>query len=345
MGRTALFLVLGLGMAMAYVGMQIFRSQETATATQYAYMKYMNARNLSRSAVHAALRVFDRAQTPATGVATQFNTGSFQLDSLWTSANQDTLKMVTRGTYAESTYVMRVRLYRTTRPFPTVGAAIGIRAEPVSFNLSGHASVDGRAYDTTGTVLLTDTTLYKPGVSTMVSSDSSSVASSGGSNISGLPPVKVDTNVVDPNKFIDIYKNNADFTYNVSGTYSGMTWGSASNPVIVYCNAGDDTSFAIKFTGGVIGYGILIVRGNVQFNGNLNFYGLVVVDGFNTTVSFGASGTPGIVGGLIVAGNAGASVTLKGTGSNGKVVYSPGALARAKNIGKLRYYTILDWYE
>ena len=115
--------------------------------------------------------------------------------------------------------------------------------------------------------------------------------------------------------------------------------------MITYCNAGDDTNYSIKFTGGVVGYGILVVRGNIQFNGNFTFYGLVVVDGYNTQVQFNASGTPQVVGGVVIAGNAGASVTLKGSGSNAKVKYSSAALDQAKNIGKLRYYTILDWYE
>jgi hypothetical protein len=343
MGRLALFVVLGLGIAMGFIGLQMYRADEAAIQTQYAYLKYMNARNLARASVHAALRSYDKNVTPVVHEKTRFNNGTFQIDSLASSPDLDTLAMITRGTFAESTYVMRLKLYRSTRPFPTVGAAIGIRAKPVSFSLSGHASVDGRAYDTTGTHLLGAGD--KPGVSTMRGADSSTVAIEGGTNISGAPPVAVDTSVIDPKEYLDIYRSNADYFYNTPGTFSGQSWGTSANPVIVYCNAGDDTSFAIKFTGGVTGYGILVVRGNVQFNGNLNFYGLVIIDGFNTTVSFGAAGTPGVVGGLIVAGNAGASVTLKGTGSNGKVVYSPGALARARNIGKLRYYSILDWYE
>ena len=343
MGRTALFLVLGLGMAMGFIGLQMYRADEAAIETQYAYLKYMNARNLARASVHAALRTYDKNATPEVQVATRFNSGTFQIDSLAPSADLDTLKIVTRGTYAESTYVMRLKLYRSTRPFPTVGAAIGIRAKPVLFSMSGHPSVDGRAYDTTGTHLIGSGD--KPGVTTMRPADSATVAAAGGTNISGNPSVATDTSVSDPKEYLDIYKNNADYVYNTPGTFSGQTWGSSSNPVIVYCNAPDDTSFAVKFSGAVTGYGILVVRGNVQFTGNLNFYGLVVVDGFNTMVSFGAAGTPGIVGGVVVAGNAGASVTLKGSGGNAKVVYSPGALARAKNIGKLRYYSILDWYE
>jgi uncharacterized protein (UPF0333 family) len=343
MGRTALFLVLGLGMAMGFIGFQIYRSGELATDTQYAYLKYMNARNLARTSVHAALRAYDRGPTPATGVSTYFNNGNFKLNSLSSSSDEDTLWIATEGTYAESTYTMRLTLLRTAKPFPGMNAATAIRATPVSLTLTGHASIDGHNHDWTGTHLIGSGDM--PGIATMNGSDSATVKSAAGSNVDGVPPVGIDTSTADPSAFLNIYKNNADYTYNTSGTYSGQTWGSASNPAVVYCNAGDDTSFSIKFTGGVVAYGILVVRGNVQFNGNLNFYGLVVVDGFNTTVSFGASGTPAIVGGVLVAGNAGASVSLKGTGENAKIVYSSQALNRAKNISKLRYYTILDWYE
>lgn len=343
MGRTALLLVLALAMAMGMISFQIYRSSDNAADYQYGYLKYMHARNLSRAAVHATLRTFDRGQTPAVNQPNYFNNGAFQLNALTQSTNGDTLHLVTQGTYAESTYVMRVTLFRSSKPFPTVGAAIAIRATPVSFSLSGHPEVDGHNYDITGTTLVGSGD--KAGVATMKKTDSAAVASAGGSNISGVPPVKVDTTTIDPLAFLDIYKNNADFTYNTPGTYSSQTWGDINNPVIVYCNAGDDTSYSIKFAGGCTGCGILIVRGNLQYNGNLNFVGLVIVDGFNTIVSFGGSGTPAIVGGIIIAGNAGASVTLKGSGSNAKAVYSSAALDKAKNIGKLRYYTILDWFE
>jgi hypothetical protein len=146
--------------------------------------------------------------------------------------------------------------------------------------------------------------------------------------------------------FLSEYKSSADYSYNSSGTFGGNnTWGTSASPAIVYCNAGDDTSYSIKFAGNITGYGILVVRGNVQFNGTFDFYGLVVVDGYNTMVQFGASGTPQIVGGVIVAGNSSASVTLKGTGNTGKVKYSSDALAKARKINKLAYYSILEWYE
>jgi hypothetical protein len=210
--------------------------------------------------------------------------------------------------------------------------------------MNGKAQVDGRNYDATGANLVGSGDVT--GVATMEKADSTTVKNAGGANILGNPPVKVDTTTIDPLPFLAEYKSSSDYSYSSSGTVGGNhTWGTSLAPAIVYCNAGDDTSYSIKFTGNIEGYGILVVRGNVQFNGTFDFYGLVVIDGFNTTVQFGAAGTPQIVGGMIVAGNAGASVTLKGTGNTAKVKYSEEALAKAKKIGKLRYYSIVEWYE
>ncbi|HEY6953008.1 MAG TPA: hypothetical protein VI758_11405 [Bacteroidota bacterium] len=339
MGRAAILLVIGLGIAFGIISNSIRSSLESLTLSQVSYNKYSIARNLARTAIHATLRAYDRGLNPipSSGI---FNGGSYTVNLI---TNVDTLWMTTVGTYEDSSYRMNVQLLRSTKPFPTTNAAIGIRAAPVNFKISGGASVDGHNWDSTGTSLIGSGDL--PGVTTMNKIDSITVATNGGTNINGVPPVKVDTSTVDPLAFLTEYQNNADYVYNTPGTYSGATWGSAGAPAIVYCNAGADTSFAIKFTGSVVGYGILVVQGNVQFNGNFSFYGLVVVSGFNTQVQFGAAGTPQIVGGLIVAGNAGASVTLKGTGNAAKVKYSSEALSNARNIGKLRYYKIISWYE
>jgi hypothetical protein len=338
MGRASLFLVFGLSIAFGVIGLSMHGTSNRLVAAQTGYTKYIYARNMARMAVHTTLRAYDRNLDPIPTSGT-FNGGSYTVQC---NESGDTLWIASVGHYADSSYAMKTKLLRTTKPFPEIGAAIGIRATPVSFKIAGGAEVDGHNYDSTGTNLIGSGD--KPGVTTMKTSDSSAVAASG-STIKGVPPVKVDTTTIDPKAFLDEYKANADYLYNVDGVYNSVTWGSRQNPAIVYCNAGDDTSFSIKYTGSVVGYGILVVRGNVQFNGNFSFYGLVVIDGFNTTVQFGAAGTPQIVGGVIVAGNAGASVTLKGTGANAKVKYSASALEQAKKIGKLRYYSIIEWYE
>ncbi|MBF8294581.1 MAG: hypothetical protein HW389_1126 [Bacteroidetes bacterium] len=339
MGRASLLMVMGLGMVFAIIGMNMHGTTNFLVAAETGYAKYSMARNMARMAVHTTLRAYDRNLSPIPSGGS-LNGGSYTVVS---KESGDTLWLTAQGLYADSSYTMHVKLLRTTKPFPSVNAAIGIRATPVNFSLTGKAQVDGHNYDSSGTTPVGSGDVA--GVATMKGSDSATVKSAGGTNILGVPPVKVDTSTIDPLAFLSEYKSNADYVYNTSGVYNSIAWGTPSSPVIVYCNAGDDTTFSIKFTGNVVGYGILVVRGNVQFNGNFSFFGLVVVDGFNTVVQLGAAGTPQIVGGLIVAGNAGASVTLKGTGTTGKVKYSSDALVKAKNIGKLQYYSILEWYE
>jgi hypothetical protein len=339
MGRAALLLVMALGIMFAIIGLNMDGSSSYLVKAQSGYAKYTTARDLAQLAVHTTLRAYDRNLSPIPSSGS-FNGGTYTVTH---TESADTLWLTTRGFCADSSYTMKVKLLRTTKPFPTVNSAIGIRATPVSFSLSGKAQVDGRNYDSTGTNLVGTGDLA--GVATMKKADSTSVKNAGAGNIFGVPPVTIDTSTVDPLPFLDEYKLNADYVYNSGGVYTNVTWGTTSAPVVVYCNAGDDTTFSIKFSGNVEGYGILVVRGNVQFDGNFSFYGLVVVDGFNTQVQLGASGTPEVVGGMIVAGNSGASVTLKGTGTTGKIKYSSAALAKARNIGRLRYYSILSWYE
>jgi hypothetical protein len=339
MGRASIFLVMGLGIVFAIIGLNMKGTTEYLVKAQMGYSEYTIARDLARMAVHTTLRAYDRNLSPIP-TSGAFNGGTYKVT---TKVSGDTLWLTTTGKYADSSYTMNVKLLRSTKPFPKVNSALGIRATPVSFALSGKAQIDGRNYDAGGTTLIGSGDV--PGVATMTKADSTTVKKAGGSNILGSFPVKVDTSTVDPLTFLNEYKLGADYTYNIGGTYTNMTWGSASAPAIIYCNAGDDPTYSIKFSGNVVGYGILVIRGNVQFNANFTFNGLVVIDGFNTQVQLGQSGTPQVVGGMIVTGSAGASITLKGTGTTGKIMYSSAALKTASTIAKLRFYSIMEWFE
>lgn len=349
MGRAAIFLVMGLGIAMGFIGKNITDTTGRALEANYSYLKYMYARNLARAAIHAALRTYDRNLDPDTTTVFPFAGGTYQVYSIRYSASpRDTIWMKSRGRYTDTSYTMDLSLFRSTRPFPTANSAIGIRASPVTFGMSGQPEVNGNNHNADGTALVGSGNL--PGVAVMNSTDSATVIatenSTPGDNIKGSIEVKVDTSTANPAQYIQEYINNADFSL-TAGSYSSMTFGSATNPVIVVCDSPADTNYKVKFTGGTRGWGILAVRGNIEIGGNFEWYGLVVVFGESNTVNFGGAGTPKIVGGLIVAQPAAgaASLTLKGTGANGKVLYSSAALANARNIGRLRFYRILDWYE
>ncbi len=348
MGRAAMLMVLALMTAFAYIGINLRSTSRDLTQAHSGYFMYTNARNLARTAIHRYLRYVDGipgySGSPITSGT--FGQGSYAVTPV---TSGDTLWLTSVGTYADSTYTMKVKLLFTPKPFPLPSGAIGIAAQPASMNFSGKAWVDGHNWDSTGSSLIGSGDL--PGVAVMNPTDSASVAASGGvggssPNISGSPAVAVNSNQVDPAAFIDEYEQSAHYYFNTPGNISGnWTFGSQSNPVIVVCNAGEDTSFYIRFTGNVTGYGILAVNGNVKFGGGFNWYGLVVAYGQDNVVTFEAVGNPQIVGGVIVAGNAGASLTLKGTGSGGKVKYSSQALDKARRIGRLLYYSVLEWYE
>ncbi len=342
MGIRALITVMGMSFVLGLIAISIHRSNTSAVENLSSYYKFSNARNIAHSGINLGLRYIDKNDTSNAWYETMLG----GKDSITAITSADTLWMTSKAWFTDTTYRIDVKLQRYPKPFPSVNAAIGIRATPVTFTTSGNVTLDGRNYTADGSTLVSDTTTYKEGVGTWTSADSARVATSG-ATISGSPPVTKDTTTPDPNYYINEYILNADYTYYTPGTIAGnLTWGSQSNPVIVVCNAGKDTSFSIKFSGSITGWGILVVMGNLAFTGGLSFHGLVVVSGINNTVQFSESGTPQIVGGLIVAGSAAASLSLKGTGSvGGKVKYSSDALNKAKNVNKLLAYKILSWYE
>ncbi len=338
MGRAALFVVMGLGVGFGYISYSVRNVVNSLTSAQVAYYKYTLARNIARDAVHRSLRYIDRDTNPPP-TSGSFNGGTYTVSS---TLSVDTMWLNVEGTYVDTTYRMYTKLLLGTKPFPGATGAVGVRANSLKLTFTGGATVDGHNYNADGTALDSECP-DKPGFAVMNTTDSTT-AMSKSSNIAGEPKVAIDTTTSNPDAYIDEYESNADYTFTTPGTYSGGTYGTATSPKITVCNPGEDTSFSIKFTGGFNGWGILAVNGNVNFNGGVDFHGLIVVYGANNVVDFGASGTPKIVGGLIIAGKA-ASVTFKGTGNSGKVAYSCDALAKAKNLGKLRFYSVQEWYE
>lgn len=353
MGRLAMIVVMGFGVAFGFISVNIRNTTNALTESQVGYYKYTMARNIARTGIQRSLRYIDLNPTienyrpPASG---SFNGGSYAAS---TSMNGDTMWLDVRGTYVDTNYVMKTKLFRQTKPFPVVNGAISVRASPLLLTMTGKAGVDGKNYDSSGTNLDSDcadpnfdpSKPNKPGFAVMNAVDSATVTLAS-PYIAGDPKAKVDTSTQDPDEFIDEYIANADTIINTPGTIAGnQKFGTATNPWITVVNAGDDTTFSIQFSGEVTGWGILAIRGNVKFSGGIDFHGLVVVFGKVNVIDFASSGTPKITGGLIVSGKA-ASLTLNGQGSVGaKVAYSCDALYKSRNISKLRFYSVLEWYE
>ena len=256
----------------------------------------------------------------------------------------DTIDIISKAKYIDTSRSMQIRLTRKPVPFPVIGEALGLRIPGVDVSASGNANnIDGRDHALDGN------TIVGPGLSgvgVLSSSDSTDVVNVKKLNITtsaGVPKITVDPGMADPASYIQDYVNAADYVY-TAGTYgSNMTWGDSTRPVIVYANG---QSGDVTFNGTITGWGILVARGTLNLGGNFSFNGLVIT--FNDvtinqdTLALGGKGTPDVLGAILAAGNTNSDVILKG---NTQVSYSSAALNLAKYINKLQVYRVLQWYE
>jgi len=104
----------------------------------------------------------------------------------------------------------------------------------------------------------------------------------------GLPPsIHYNHSDMSIKEYVDFLK-----AYETFPVPTGTTWGSLSEPCVVY-KAGDT-----KVSGPLTGYGILIVDGNLDVHGGINWTGLIIVSG---TISFagGANDSINITGSIM----------------------------------------------
>jgi hypothetical protein len=328
-----------LAVSFGYISNSIRGTMNALTASMSSYNQYSIARDLARTAVHTTLRAIDRGiAIPTSG---SFYPGSFTVS---TYTNVDTLWMTTIGTYGDSSYRMDLKLQMSTKPFFTPAGAMSINAAVDGFTVNGQPTIDGRNHSIDGETLTGSGNL--PGITTRSSADSAYVSNHQGQlNLLGSPSgLKKDSSTTDPAPFINEYYQSADYIVNVGDPLPASPWGTVEVPKITFLDAGSDTSQTITLSGNITGCGILVVRGNIKISGSFTFIGLMVVDGTTNVLDFTATGNCSIIGGTIMTGNA-VDLTISGTASKGKMYYSSEALDKAKNIGKLRFYKVMEWYE
>lgn len=338
MGRMALIIVMGLSLTLGIVGFSLNRSKTGTIENVAGFHKYATARNIAHTAVNIALRALDRNDS------TFMTNRTMSLSAMGGSAtvaysfpnvsSLDTIDLTATARYLDTTRNMALRLRRSPVPFPTIGQAVGLRVPDVNFSMSGTPSIDGHNHDIDGNPLAPSAN-DKPGVGVIYAPDTTQVLGFA-TKIDGTKDVVYDTTIADPNQFVGEYINAADRIF-TTGTYgSNMTWGSVAAPQIVYCN-GD-----VKFNGNIEGWGILVVRGDLTLTGTFKFHGLVIAyQDTQIDIQF-STGTPDVIGALLMAGSAGSNFVMKG---NSNVSYSKDAIENAKFINKLQVYRVMRWYE
>ncbi|HLF20453.1 MAG TPA: hypothetical protein VI704_06665, partial [Bacteroidota bacterium] len=84
MGRAAMFVVMGFGVAFGFISINIRNATDRLTESQVGYYKYTMARNLARTAIQRSLRYIDlnptvQDYTPPTSGS--FNGGTYTVST------------------------------------------------------------------------------------------------------------------------------------------------------------------------------------------------------------------------------------------------------------------------
>jgi len=344
MGSNSFLGVLALMIFFGLINSSLNERDRRAEEDTYGYIKYSTAREIGRSSINIALKKLSDSSS-ITSVSGNLDGGTYNVSI---SRLDSIMDIVAVAKFSDTTYKIRTKLLVYAKPFPSSRAAVGLHIDTLgSFGLNPGKSVkimiDGRNYDSSGAN--PSWTGAVPGVSVLNPYDSSLVKPSDTSKIYGTKDVVIDPNLADPRVFVDEYIANADIRYNADPSkyqtvFPCGQWGTATNPKITYLN-GIDSTHQLKVNGVTNGWGVLVLKGNIWFNGSLEFHGLVVLYG-DSQLDFDDLGNAKIIGSLLMGGANGSTFKMNGSA---QILYSSDALRDAQYIGKLLAYHILDWYE
>ena len=125
------------------------------------------------------------------------------------------------------------------------------------------------------------------GLAPIYTMDPATTTQNGNPILTGSPATPQQGNTdIDLEAYVETLKSGASVT--LTSDVSNGTYGSASNFVTVYADAtGTQADGELKLTNAT-GYGILLVKGDLEFAGNLNWNGLIIVTGKIKTTGGGS---------------------------------------------------------
>ncbi len=342
MGKVTIIMVLGLSIAFGIISWSLNRSNTEAIEATTGYVKYSTARNIARSAINLKLRSIDDNKPLGQTLSGSMMGGTYRVDSIF--ASNDSIGFRSVATVSDTIYRIRTMMQRTPKPFPNITAACGINVDSVKFDTDGKPVINGNNHDINGNLISPPVvTNNLPGVETKSKFDSATVK-----NVSPKPAIiygsptaiGVNPGMANPADFIEEYKASADTIMTTDiAKEKNVTWGTPTNPVIVYIRA--DPGKTVTIAGNLLVYGVLVIEGSVKVSGNVTLRGLLIPYS-NSKIEVDLVGTAQIIGAMLMGGAKGSDLELKGTSD---IKYSKAALQQAQMIGKLLFYRVLTWYE
>jgi type IV pilus assembly PilX-like protein len=136
----------------------------------------------------------------------------------------------------------------------------------------------------------------------------------GSPTLSGNPATQTGTTNIDLQSYVDSLKGAATVTLtaDVSAAGNGTTsYGSSTNYVTVYSDATQQDDGELRLNN-VTGYGILLVKGNLQLAGNIDWHGIIIATGV-VTASGGGSNAKNIQGQVYSGASSLGDTTVSGS--------------------------------
>ncbi len=361
MGNNAILSVLGLMVFFGIINTTLNSKNAQLSQNIASYVVNDAAREIAYDGLSVARLRIDSsfAAVDSFSISGDIGGGSFTVTAI---PHGDTIKVQSTGTYQSTSYTAQAGLFHHVKYLPAAlyQSAIHLQATPAWLFWQPSANtIDGRDHDTSGVLTASritdgvDVTVVSASDSANINNRSSQYwyfdwnrLASANSPKSSLR-IKVDPTVT-PSSYVDTLAANADYVYRAAGTtplhIPSGNWGSKNNPVIVYVDAGS-YSYAM-FDSQYVGWGVLVVRGNVWFPGNMRWNGLVIsYTASGASNQFTLDGTSEILGSLVFVGNPSSELDLE---SSAKILYSSTTLQSIQNLVKLNKYiinSISQWYE
>ena len=345
MGKAALFIVIGFSISLAFMKLSLIGYPVQSISNTGDYFSSVTATNIARSALNNYLKKLNQNKALRGTFVEEDQYMDCGIDTVAISSDSanptigDTISVTVKAWYNEKRKEASAKVVLSRLTIPPLKAAVAFPGQNPVLDLNGAPLIDGNNHDYNGNLSSVSNDL--PGVAVHSTTDSVNIVQKLYNDkqedhvigFGGIPSVQVST-VDDPSIFIDPITASADF-HLAAGTYSSVIFGSKDAPVIVY-GQGD-----LKFSGGVVGHGILVIDGTLTLSGNFFWYGIVYVVGPSPEI-FNSVGTNRIIGGVVLGGKD-KTARLRGTAD---IKYSYEAVENVRNKTKsLLTMSLISWFE
>ncbi|MCK4690149.1 MAG: hypothetical protein KAT41_07635, partial [Candidatus Marinimicrobia bacterium] len=232
------------------------------------------------------------------------------------STNTDSIAVSATGQFGGLTYTASANFQSVNAiilQMPTIESSMGFYAPNASLSMRAFSEISGNDMNLDGTA---GPGPDLPGIST---TGTLSLTMQATSTITGAPPspnpATAEGSWEDLRDLADSYEQFAHYKFTGDQVIAGATYGSAVDPKIVYFDAD------CKFTASTVGYGILVVRGDLFVTASFQWYGLVIISGVSSS-EVDENANSNIYGSLLV----GAQTTTGTITSHSTVQYSTEAI-------------------